>query len=200
MIIGDCVAVLSNKGVHHIDTVEPEPTRCRRTDGKKWRCRNRVLLYEKYCERHMHRGRKRSRKLVESSYEVASSSTKHDNTCGLDRNNESQSVLRGTISGSSNAQVVTIASLPSARACEDVIRPSLVISESTNKSVSYCDRSRRNMEISCDDFISTKESSLCVRVVPLQGIMIPDSQQKNIFRIHFFTVPWIDQVPLSITR
>ncbi|EFH56440.1 At2g45480/F4L23.1 [Arabidopsis lyrata subsp. lyrata] len=162
-------SLLSNKGVNHIDTVEPEPTRCRRTDGKKWRCRNRVLLYEKYCERHMHRGRKRSRKLVESSYEVASSSTKHDNTCGLDRNNDSQSVLRGTISGSSNAQVVTIASLPSARACDDVIRPSLVISESTNKSVSYCDRSRRNMEISCDDFISTKESSLCVRVVPLQG-------------------------------
>lgn len=173
--------MLSNKGVNHIDTVEPEPTRCRRTDGKKWRCSNRVLLFEKYCERHMHRGRKRSRKLVESSYEVASSSassTKHDNTYDLDRNNDSQSVLHGTVLGSSNAQVVTIASLPSARACDNAIRPALVISESTNKNVSHGDRSRRNMEMSYDDFINTKESNMCVRVVPLQGIMIPDSQQK----------------------
>ncbi|XP_010518167.1 PREDICTED: growth-regulating factor 9-like isoform X4 [Camelina sativa] len=158
------LAVLSSdKGLNHIHTVEPEPTRCRRTDGKKWRCSNRVLLYEKYCERHMHRGRKRSRKLVESSYKVASSSaslTKHDNTYGLDINNDSESVLlHETMSGSSNAQVVTIASLPSARACDNVIRPSLVISESTKESVSHGDRSRRNMEMSYDDLISKKESS-----------------------------------------
>jgi len=142
----------------------------------------------------MHRGRKRSRKLVESSSEVASSSTKYDNTYGLDRYNESQSHLHGTISGSSNAQVVTIASLPSARSCENVIRPSLVISEFTNKSVSH---GRKNMEMSYDDFINEKEASMCVGVVPLQGIMIPSySQQKNIYRIHFFIAPWIDQVPL----
>ncbi|XP_010518166.1 PREDICTED: growth-regulating factor 9-like isoform X2 [Camelina sativa] len=172
----------SDKGLNHIHTVEPEPTRCRRTDGKKWRCSNRVLLYEKYCERHMHRGRKRSRKLVESSYKVASSSaslTKHDNTYGLDINNDSESVLlHETMSGSSNAQVVTIASLPSARACDNVIRPSLVISESTKESVSHGDRSRRNMEMSYDDLISKKESSMCVSVVPLQGDESLPSVQK----------------------
>ncbi|CAD5321456.1 unnamed protein product [Arabidopsis thaliana] len=168
-------SLLSNKGVTHIDTLETEPTRCRRTDGKKWRCSNTVLLFEKYCERHMHRGRKRSRKLVESSSEVASSSTKHDNTYGLDRYNESQSHLHGTISGSSNAQVVTIASLPSARSCENVIRPSLVISESTNKSVSH---GRKNMEMSYDDFINEKEASMCVGVVPLQGDESKPSVQK----------------------
>eukprot|EP00850_Spirogloea_muscicola_P015693 SM000122S25800 [mRNA] locus=s122:364543:367690:- [translate_table: standard] len=39
--------------------VEPEPHRCRRTDGKKWRCALNVLPAQKYCEKHMHRGRHR---------------------------------------------------------------------------------------------------------------------------------------------
>ncbi|OVA05949.1 WRC [Macleaya cordata] len=45
--------------------VDPEPGRCRRTDGKKWRCSRDVVAGQKYCERHMHRGRNRSRKPVE---------------------------------------------------------------------------------------------------------------------------------------
>ncbi|XP_054788242.1 growth-regulating factor 7-like isoform X2 [Prosopis cineraria] len=44
---------------------DAEPGRCRRTDGKKWRCSKDVAPNHKYCERHMHRGRPRSRKLVE---------------------------------------------------------------------------------------------------------------------------------------
>ncbi|KAE9608826.1 putative transcription factor interactor and regulator C3H-WRC/GRF family [Lupinus albus] len=44
---------------------DPEPGRCRRTDGKKWRCSRDVAPNHKYCERHMHRGRPRSRKPVE---------------------------------------------------------------------------------------------------------------------------------------
>lgn len=46
--------------------LDPEPGRCRRTDGKKWRCSKNAYLESKYCERHMKRGRNRSRKLVES--------------------------------------------------------------------------------------------------------------------------------------
>ncbi|XP_054785600.1 growth-regulating factor 3 [Prosopis cineraria] len=46
-------------------TMDPEPGRCRRTDGKKWRCSRDVVAGQKYCERHMHRGRNRSRKPVE---------------------------------------------------------------------------------------------------------------------------------------
>lgn len=42
-----------------------EPGRCRRTDGKKWRCSRDVAPDQKYCERHLHRGRHRSRKPVE---------------------------------------------------------------------------------------------------------------------------------------
>ncbi|XP_031495439.1 growth-regulating factor 10-like [Nymphaea colorata] len=45
--------------------MEPEPGRCRRTDGKKWRCSKEVVPDHKYCEKHMHRGRNRSRKPVE---------------------------------------------------------------------------------------------------------------------------------------
>ncbi|XP_072957412.1 growth-regulating factor 12-like [Typha angustifolia] len=47
------------------NSMEPEPGRCRRTDGKKWRCSRDVVPDQKYCERHMHRGRNRSRKPVE---------------------------------------------------------------------------------------------------------------------------------------
>ncbi|KAL8225441.1 hypothetical protein R6Q57_017998 [Mikania cordata] len=44
---------------------DPEPGRCRRTDGKKWRCSRDAVVDQKYCERHMNRGRHRSRKPVE---------------------------------------------------------------------------------------------------------------------------------------
>ncbi|PSS02632.1 Growth-regulating factor like [Actinidia chinensis var. chinensis] len=46
-------------------SMDPEPGRCRRTDGKKWRCSRDVMAGHKYCERHVHRGRNRSRKPVE---------------------------------------------------------------------------------------------------------------------------------------
>lgn len=55
--------------------VDPEPGRCRRTDGKKWRCSKEAYPDSKYCERHMHRGRNRSRKPVESHTITQSSST-----------------------------------------------------------------------------------------------------------------------------
>ena len=45
---------------------DPEPWRCRRTDGKKWRCSKEAFPESKYCERHMHRGKNRSRKPVET--------------------------------------------------------------------------------------------------------------------------------------
>ncbi|XP_015950716.1 growth-regulating factor 9 isoform X1 [Arachis duranensis] len=54
--------------------MDPEPNRCRRTDGKKWRCSKNTVPYHKYCERHVHRGRNRSRKPVETSKVVNSNS------------------------------------------------------------------------------------------------------------------------------
>uniref|UniRef100_A0A0D9WN20 Growth-regulating factor n=1 Tax=Leersia perrieri TaxID=77586 RepID=A0A0D9WN20_9ORYZ len=46
---------------------DPEPGRCRRTDGKKWRCSREAHGESKYCEKHMHRGKNRSRKPVETA-------------------------------------------------------------------------------------------------------------------------------------
>ncbi|XP_065855341.1 growth-regulating factor 3-like [Euphorbia lathyris] len=53
---------------------DPEPGRCRRTDGKKWRCSRDVVAGQKYCERHVHRGRNRSRKPVEIPTPVSATS------------------------------------------------------------------------------------------------------------------------------
>ncbi|KAI3460131.1 hypothetical protein Pfo_016794 [Paulownia fortunei] len=54
-------------GAFHLgfSNTDPEPGRCRRTDGKKWRCSRDAVADQKYCERHMNRGRHRSRKPVE---------------------------------------------------------------------------------------------------------------------------------------
>ena len=46
---------------------DPEPGRCRRTDGKKWRCSKEACPDSKYCEKHMHRGKRSSRKHVDLS-------------------------------------------------------------------------------------------------------------------------------------
>ncbi|KAI4338027.1 hypothetical protein L6164_016381 [Bauhinia variegata] len=58
---------------------DPEPGRCRRTDGKKWRCSRDVAPNHKYCERHMHRGRPRSRKHVEVHASSNNSTSSNDN-------------------------------------------------------------------------------------------------------------------------
>ncbi|KAH9801939.1 Growth-regulating factor 6 [Citrus sinensis] len=73
--------------------IDPEPGRCRRTDGKKWRCSKEAYPDSKYCERHMHRGKNRSRKPVElntstctankSSSALFYSSAKHQESFNL---------------------------------------------------------------------------------------------------------------------
>ncbi|XXG81693.1 hypothetical protein AAC387_Pa09g2268 [Persea americana] len=54
---------------------DPEPGRCRRTDGKKWRCSKEAFPDSKYCEKHMHRGRNRSRKPVEMTTATAANTS-----------------------------------------------------------------------------------------------------------------------------
>ncbi|KAG6488463.1 hypothetical protein ZIOFF_049706 [Zingiber officinale] len=85
---------------------DPEPGRCRRTDGKKWRCSKDAYPGSKYCERHMHRGHNRSRKPVESqtvsSTQTTSSTSTSHSPCG---NNASSSGVRNfqNIAGPSNS-------------------------------------------------------------------------------------------------
>ncbi|XP_013584216.1 PREDICTED: growth-regulating factor 5-like [Brassica oleracea var. oleracea] len=50
---------------------DPEPGRCRRTDGKKWRCSREAYPDSKYCEKHMHRGRNRARKSIDQNQTTA---------------------------------------------------------------------------------------------------------------------------------
>jgi hypothetical protein len=61
-----CGVLAVGYGPYFGKKVDPEPGRCRRTDGKKWRCAKEAAPDSKYCERHMHRGRNRSRKPVEA--------------------------------------------------------------------------------------------------------------------------------------
>ncbi|XP_074566536.1 growth-regulating factor 1-like isoform X2 [Curcuma longa] len=56
---------------------DPEPGRCRRTDGKKWRCSKEAFPDSKYCERHIHRGKGRSRKPVELSLATGRPAVSH---------------------------------------------------------------------------------------------------------------------------
>lgn len=55
--------------------IDAEPGRCRRTDGKKWRCSKDAHPDSKYCDRHMIRRRYRSRKPVESQSQSQPSSS-----------------------------------------------------------------------------------------------------------------------------
>ncbi|KAL8160429.1 hypothetical protein V2J09_001966 [Rumex salicifolius] len=57
----------------YANSTDPEPGRCRRTDGKKWRCSRDAVPDQKYCERHINRGRHRSRKPVEGQIGQAAS-------------------------------------------------------------------------------------------------------------------------------
>ena len=52
--------MMMRSGSSNGGSLDPEPGRCRRTDGKKWRCSRDVVPDQKYCERHLHRGRHRA--------------------------------------------------------------------------------------------------------------------------------------------
>ncbi|OMO50924.1 Growth-regulating factor 8 [Corchorus capsularis] len=92
-------------GTFHLgfsNNTDPEPGRCRRTDGKKWRCSRDAVADQKYCERHMNRGRHRSRKPVESqSGHSAAATTTATTTKLMPTVSSSASVVVGTAGGGS---------------------------------------------------------------------------------------------------
>ncbi|KAG2681346.1 hypothetical protein I3760_11G140600 [Carya illinoinensis] len=88
---------------------DPEPGRCRRTDGKKWRCSKEAAPHKKYCERHMQRGRQRSRKNVEpsgptntSSWNAHSSSTNLSISLSVNSSSSGSSTLSPILGFSSH--------------------------------------------------------------------------------------------------
>lgn len=90
-LISGCCAV--GWGTFHLGfaggKIDPEPGRCRRTDGKKWRCSKDAVPDQKYCERHINRGRHRSRKPVEvqPGQTAASKAAASRNTASQSPNN-----------------------------------------------------------------------------------------------------------------
>lgn len=69
---GVCFFVVDRGGfrLHRFET-DNEPGRCRRTDGKKWRCSKDALSGQKYCDKHMHRGIKKKHPVDTNSHENA---------------------------------------------------------------------------------------------------------------------------------
>ncbi|WZZ23557.1 hypothetical protein YC2023_006958 [Brassica napus] len=95
-ICGQC---LFGWGTFHLGfaggKMDPEPGRCRRTDGKKWRCSKDAVPEQKYCERHINRGRHRSRKPVEvqPGQTAASKAVASRNTASQIPSNRVQNVI-----------------------------------------------------------------------------------------------------------
>lgn len=85
-------------------STDPEPGRCRRTDGKKWRCSRDAVPDQKYCERHINRGRHRSRKPVEGQAGQAASGP--TNTKVVPAMSASMSSLVTSPGGASNSVTV----------------------------------------------------------------------------------------------
>ncbi|CAN4117231.1 unnamed protein product [Withania somnifera] len=88
--------------------MDPEPGRCRRTDGKKWRCSRDVVSGHKYCERHVHRGKNRSRKPVENT--TTTTAPRGSNTTSsrgpLESIVEKRSSMEAQNDGKSNGQIL----------------------------------------------------------------------------------------------
>lgn len=96
--------------------IDPEPGRCRRTDGKKWRCSRDAHPDSKYCDRHMIRRRYRSRKPVESSSSSSQSQSQSQSQSSSSVSSTSQlvssigttTVSTGSVSVTSNSTFHTL--------------------------------------------------------------------------------------------
>ncbi|XP_022772250.1 growth-regulating factor 1-like [Durio zibethinus] len=91
------------------NNTDPEPGRCRRTDGKKWRCSRDAVADQKYCERHMNRGRHRSRKPVEGQSGRSAAATTATTTKLMPTFSSSSASVVGPISGSGESNSLAIA-------------------------------------------------------------------------------------------
>lgn len=85
------------------NNTDPEPGRCRRTDGKKWRCSRDAVADQKYCERHVNRGRHRSRKPVEGQTGNSVSGTTNTTAKFLPMSSSSSAASVVPTSGTSNS-------------------------------------------------------------------------------------------------
>ncbi|XP_028751468.1 growth-regulating factor 5-like [Neltuma alba] len=84
--------------------IDTEPGRCRRTDGKKWRCSKEAYPNSKYCERHMHRGNNRLRKPLQQQQQgfktTLNPPTNNTNSSTITKSNNTPSLSLTTHSSS----------------------------------------------------------------------------------------------------
>ncbi|KAI9122809.1 hypothetical protein K1719_005698 [Acacia pycnantha] len=92
--------------------IDTEPGRCRRTDGKKWRCSKEAYPNSKYCERHMHRGNNRLRKPLQQHQQQGFKTT----TLTPPTNNNTNSL---TVTKSNNTTRPSLLSLTTTTALSD---------------------------------------------------------------------------------
>ncbi|KAE8707673.1 Growth-regulating factor 1, putative isoform 2 [Hibiscus syriacus] len=90
--------------LRYTGNTDPERGRCRRTDGKKWRCSRDAVADQKYCERHINRGRRRSRKPVEDQISHAATGT--TNSKGVPMPSSSVSASVKTSGGTANSLAI----------------------------------------------------------------------------------------------
>ncbi|KAK1376282.1 hypothetical protein POM88_032475 [Heracleum sosnowskyi] len=62
------------------DITAEEPQRCKRTDGKSWRCSKEAIPQKKYCGSHINRGSKRCRSSSEAATAATLVTLKNDHT------------------------------------------------------------------------------------------------------------------------
>ncbi|KAK4760927.1 hypothetical protein SAY87_005820 [Trapa incisa] len=83
-------------------STDPDVGRCRRTDGKKWRCTREAVADQKYCEKHINRGRHRSRKPVEGQHTGRAAATSGPSNPKMVSNASLSSSVGGATGGGSD--------------------------------------------------------------------------------------------------
>ncbi|KAH0464617.1 hypothetical protein IEQ34_007403 [Dendrobium chrysotoxum] len=142
---------------------DPEPGRCRRTDGKKWRCSRDAVVDQKYCERHMNRGRHRSRKRVEGHLG-------HAAKAAVPAITSSQSASAVSSGGSSNN--LTTAQQQSENLKSSVTEPSSL----------QLDRLLINKDNTADQRQNSQGLSMLTDLISKStGTLLPISKQQNPF-------------------
>ncbi|XP_042029545.1 LOW QUALITY PROTEIN: growth-regulating factor 1-like [Salvia splendens] len=101
---------------------DPEPGRCRRTDGKKWRCSRDAVPDQKYCERHINRGRHRSRKPVEGHTGHAVSGSAASKVASVASSSSASAMSTSNVSNSLSAMQHQLNSLqPNAASADHLV-------------------------------------------------------------------------------
>ncbi|XP_022752061.1 growth-regulating factor 1-like [Durio zibethinus] len=146
-------------------STDPEPGRCRRTDGKKWRCSRDAVADQKYCERHINRVRHRSRKPVEGQTGHAVSGTTNSKVVPMSASMSASVITSG---GASNCLAIAQHQFKNLQ--------SGVANPSANTLVNRIQDTRG---LSLMSFASNLKSNNSTFTITKQGVPIAESSQSD---------------------